>query len=464
MDTFSPSSDAFNRGPARELNLDGLVGPTHNYAGLAQGNLASGANANQVSNPKEAALQGLAKMKALADRGLLQGVLPPQERPHMATLHRLGFQGSDAAVLKQVSRDHPELLAAVSSASSMWAANAATVSPGADTGDHRVHFTPANLAASFHRSIEAEVTGRILRSIFTDDAWFAHHPPLPTVTQLGDEGAANHTRLCREHGSHGVEIFAYGQVALDSRAARPIRYPARQTLEASQAIARLHGLKPDHVVVTQQNPAAIDAGVFHNDVIAVGNENLLFYHESAFLNEEPLLAELQGKLGNTPLETIRVSTDQVSMKDAVASYLFNSQLLSTGQGMLLVVPAECRETASVNRYLDELLAADNPVTAVETLDLRQSMRNGGGPACLRLRVALSGEEVAAMNQGVLMTDGLYERLVAWVQGHYRDRLSPDDLADPMLLEECRHALDELTGILGLGSVYDFQRVSHVVHA
>lgn len=457
MQTYNPRDDGkSDRPPCRELNLDGLVGPTHNYAGLARGNLASSSNANQVSSPREAALQGLAKMKALADKGLMQGVLPPQERPHMPTLRRLGFSGSEEAILARVSQESPELLSAVSSASSMWTANAATVSPAADTADHRVHFTPANLASSFHRSLEANETGRILKSIFTDDAWFAHHSPLPSVSQFGDEGAANHTRLCGAHGKPGVELFVYGQIALDRRSAMPQRFPARQTLEASKAVARLHGLKPERVVFAQQNPDAIDAGVFHNDVIAVGNENLLFYHEQAFLNEQPLLAELQQKLGGTPLETIRVTSEQVPLEDAVSSYLFNNQLLSTDQGMLLVVPGECREIASVSRYLDAILVADNPIRAIETFDLRQSMRNGGGPACLRLRIALDSDAVAAMNQGVLLTDELYDRLVAWVQGHYREELTPADLADPLLLQESRHALDELTAILGVGSIYDFQ--------
>ena len=453
MDVYNPKETPKTR--TRELNLDGLVGPTHNYAGLARGNLASDLNANQVSRPKEAALQGLAKMKALADRGLLQGVLPPQERPHMPTLRRLGFTGSEETVLSRAA-SCPELLSAVSSASSMWVANAATVSPAADTADHRIHFTPANLASSFHRSLETMETARILKSVFSDEAWFAHHAPLPAVPQFGDEGAANHTRFCSSHGERGVELFVYGQKAFDNRGPKPRRFPARQTLEASQAVARLHGLKQERTVFAQQHPTAVDAGVFHNDVIAVGNENLLFYHEQAFLDEASLLSELRRKLGEMPLETLRVSADQVPLVDAVSSYLFNSQLLSVDGGMLLVVPAECREVETVDRFLDGLLADDNPLIGIETFDVRQSMRNGGGPACLRLRVALDDDALAAMNQGVLMTDDLHDRLVAWVQGHYRDELSPADLADPALLEESRHALDELTGILGLGSVYDFQ--------
>lgn len=441
---------------AVEVNFDGLVGPTHNYAGLSWGNVASKSNVHAVANPRQAALQGLAKMKALADRGYVQGVLPPHERPHLPTLKALGFVGTDAEILAQAAEDNPVMLAAVASASCMWTANAATVSPSSDTRDHRVHFTPANLAAKFHRSIEHVVTGRVLKSIFSDAAYFAHHPALPSVSQFGDEGAANHTRLCAAYGEPGVELFVYGDVAFDDHSYGPTLFPARQTREASQAIARLHGLKNGCAVFAQQNPKAIDAGVFHNDVIAVGNGNVLFYHEMAFLDEAQVLADIEARLKGTKLQAIRVSEADVPLGDAVASYLFNSQLLDTAEGMLLAVPGECRETPSVSRYLDRLITEGGPITRVEVFDVKQSMRNGGGPACLRLRVVLSDDELKAMHQGVLMTDALYERLTTWVEAHYRDAVSQADLADPMLLEESRKALDELTGILGLGTIYDFQ--------
>lgn len=441
---------------AIEANFDGLVGPTHNYAGLSWGNVASKSNVNAESNPREAALQGLAKMKRLADRGYVQGVLPPHERPHIPTLRQLGYSGSDAEILAAAARDNPVVLAAVSSASCMWTANAATVSASADTADHRVHFTPASLNAKFHRSIEHVVTGRALKAIFSDEAYFAHHPALPPVSQFGDEGAANHTRLCAAHGEPGVELFVYGATAFDDDAPAPQRFPARQTLEASQAIARLHGLDDRHAVFAQQNPAAIDAGVFHNDVIAVGNGNVLFYHQQAFLDEAQVLADIRQRLKGTELAPVRVAESDVPLADAVASYLFNSQLLNSPDGMLLAVPGECREIESVSRYLDGLVAGDGPITAVEVFDVKQSMRNGGGPACLRLRVVLRDDELQAMHQGVLLTDDLYQRLTAWVEAHYRDRLTQTDLADPLLLQECRHALDELTGILGLGMIYDFQ--------
>ncbi|MEM0912426.1 MAG: N-succinylarginine dihydrolase, partial [Pseudomonadota bacterium] len=267
---------------ALEANFDGLVGPTHNYAGLSFGNVASKANANSQSNPKQAALQGLAKMKALSDLGLLQGVLAPQQRPDVNCLRRLGFGGTEEQVLRSVYKKAPHLLMAVSSASSMWTANAATVSPSADTSDNKVHFTPANLTNKFHRSIEPDTTGNILRAVFKDDTHFHHHKHLPENDHFGDEGAANHTRFCRRFGETGVEFFVYGKHAFDETTPHPIKYPARQTFEASESIARLHGLKAEKTVYAQQNPDVIDQGVFHNDVIAVGSRNVMFYHESAF--------------------------------------------------------------------------------------------------------------------------------------------------------------------------------------
>jgi succinylarginine dihydrolase len=444
---------------AYEMNFDGLVGPTHNYGGLSYGNVASQSNSQAASNPKEAALQGLGKMKALMEMGFKQGVFAPQERQDVAALRSLGFAGTDAQVIAQAAKEAMPLLAAVSSASSMWTANSCTVSPSADTADGRVHFTAANLNCKFHRSIEHPTTSRVLGAMFASQQHFAHHAALPAVGQFGDEGAANHTRFCKGYGDAGVEFFVYGRSAFDSRYPAPARYPARQTLEASQAIARLHGLSDDGVVYAQQNPAVIDQGVFHNDVIAVGNGEVLFYHQDAFLDTERVLAELTAKLarrgGN--FQAVCVPRDAVTVDDAVRSYLFNSQLLTRADGnMLLIVPEECRNNANVWNYLQQLIGGNGPIREVKVFDLKQSMQNGGGPACLRLRVALKDNELAAVNPGVIMTPNLYETLTTWVGKHYRDRLAESDLADPQLLIECRTALDELTQILKLGAVYPFQ--------
>jgi succinylarginine dihydrolase len=437
------------------MNFDGLPGPTHNYAGLARGNLAAERNALQVANPREAALQGLAKMRALAARGVAQAVLPPQERPDVHALRTLGFAGSDAEVILRAGRDAPEVFAACCSAASMWVANAATVSASADCGDGRMHLTPANLVTYFHRSIEVATTTRVLRAIFADNARFHVHDPLPAAPQFGDEGAANHTRFAAGPEASAVDWFVYGRRAFGGGQA-PARYPARQTREASEAIARRHGLDPSRVVYTQQRPDTIDAGVFHNDVIAVGEGTFLFCHERAFVDQPAALEALAAAVG-PQFESIVVRSKELPVADAVATYLFNSQLLERGDGrFVLVAPAECIAHRPTAQLLERLVATGSPIAEVLPFDLRQSMRNGGGPACLRLRVPVTLAERAALRCNVAFDAALDAALDAWIRRHYRDRLAPPDLRDPALLDETRRALDELTLLLGLPPVYPFQ--------
>ena len=441
----------------REWNFDGLVGPTHNYGGLSPGNVASVSHGGAVSSPRAAALQGLEKMRFVHGLGVGQAVLPPHPRPSLAALRALGFAGRDEEVVARAAREAEHLLRLCSSASAMWAANAATVSPSADTADGRVHFTPANLVSHFHRALEAATTARVLRAIFADASHFAVHDPLPAAPQVGDEGAANHVRLSAKADARGAEMFVYGRAAYDTGAPAPRQYPARQTREASVAIARRHGLDPAHIVFAQQNPQAIDAGVFHNDVIAVGCGTVLLCHEHAYSNQDAVLAELAVKVGPA-FTPIVVAAAEVSVADAVATYLFNSQLLPRPDGrLLLVAPAECRSHPRVSAYVDRLLASDGPIAEVLTFDLRQSMRNGGGPACLRLAVPLTADERSAIGARVMLDDTLAAELDAWIRRHYRDRLAPENLGDPALLDESRRALDELTRMLRLPSIYPFQR-------
>ena len=442
-----------------EANFDGLVGPTHNYAGLSIGNVASLSNAKNTSSPRQAAKQGLSKMKALHDLGMVQGVLAPQERPDVYTLRRLGFSGSDAQVIAKAAKQAPAVFKAVCSASSMWTANAATISPSADTADGKIHFTPANLTNKFHRSLEPLTTGNILKAMFRNPEHFAHHSHLPDNDHFGDEGAANHTRLCSAYGKRGVELFVFGRYAFDSSKPAPKRFPARHTLEACEAVARLHGLSDEHVVYMQQHPDVIDQGVFHNDVIAVGNQNVLFYHRQAFVDSQAKLAELRRKFGDdSQLHLIEVRDNEVSVAEAVKTYLFNTQVITLPSGeMAIIAPTECQDSPAVSAYLAELTQRNTPIKQVHYYDVKQSMRNGGGPACLRLRVAMSEQEKQAVNQHVLMNEQLFTTLNNWVDKHYRDEISEADLADPQLLQESRSALDELTQILNLGSVYPFQQ-------
>jgi succinylarginine dihydrolase len=330
------------------------------------------------------------------------------------------------------------------------------VSPSADTGDARVHFTPANLVSHFHRALEAPTTTRILRAIFADERHFAMHDPLPAAPQFGDEGAANHTRFATADEAPGIELFVHGRAAFDVSAPAPQRYPARQTREAAEAIARRHRLDPARVVHAQQNPEAIDAGVFHNDVIAVGHRTTLFCHERAFVAQDTVLHALAERVGPgfTP---IVVRESEVSLADAVATYLFNSQLHTRRDGrLMLVAPIECERNPRVDAYLRAATARGGPFAEALMYDLAESMRNGGGPACLRLRVALTAAERDAISARVLLDDALAAELAAWIDRHYRDRLAPADLADPQLLDESRRALDELTRMLRLPPVYPFQ--------
>lgn len=421
-----------------EVNFDGLVGPTHHYGGLSSGNIASINHKAQISYPKQAALQGLKKMKTLADLGFKQAFLPPLRRPDLSVLRRLGFSGTDPQMIEAAWKASPELVSACYSASSMWTANAATVAPSADTADGKVHFTPANLISKFHRMLEASQTSEILKKIFHDERYFVHHEPLPSAQAFGDEGAANHSRLSLSYGQCGVHLFVFGHSAFE-KFPEPQKYPARQTLEASQAIVRLHGLSANSIVYAQQNPEAIDAGAFHNDVVAVANQDVLFCHEQAYVNQKQVLKELGDKID---LNLIQVSSQQVSLDEAVRTYLFNSQLLSLPSGgMMLVAPSECESSPAVSAYLALAL-----FEKIQYFDLRQSMQNGGGPACLRLRVVLTEEEIAACNQSYFINDQTYLKLTQWVDQYYRDCLSLEDLRDPSLLKESLLALESFYGM------------------
>jgi succinylarginine dihydrolase len=446
----------------REYNFDGLVGPTHNYAGLSHGNVASLTHAGQASNPRAAALQGLGKMRFVASLGVAQAVLPPHQRPSLPALRRLGYRGKDEEVIAQAAHD-PDLgdfpLRLASSAAAMWTANAATTVPAADAADGRLHIVPANLSAMFHRAIEAETTTRVLRAIFGDARRFEVHDPLPGTSHFADEGAANHTRLFSGASDGAVHLFAWGRRAFGGPSPRgePGKFPARQTWEASHAAARLLQSDPERSLFPQQDPAGIDAGAFHTDVLAVGNGNVLLLHERAFFEHEALLERLRALLGGD-LHSYVATGRELPVASAVAAYPFNSQLLTLPDGsMTIVAPVESREDERARDFLARVVQAGGPVKSLHHLDLRQSMENGGGPACLRQRVVLSDDDRAAVRARVFWDEALGAELEAWVRRHYRDRLVAGDLADPALARDTLTALDELTAILRLGSVYDFQR-------
>jgi succinylarginine dihydrolase len=428
-----------------EINFDGLVGPTHNYAGLSLGNVASARNAGAASQPRKAALQGLDKMEALMRLGLVQGLLPPHPRPNLAFLRSAGFAGAAQHICAAAYRADPILYANACSASAMWTANAATVSPAADTADGRTHFTVANLVSNLHRALEAPVTLRSLETAFANRDRFAVHPALGGGLAFSDEGAANFMRLAPAHGAPGLELFVYG---VD----RGGRFPARQSRRAFEAIARLHGLSSKRTLFVEQADAAIQAGAFHNDVVAVANENVLFAHELAFADPVGLAGDVRAAFPEAHLLT--VPDAQVSLESAIRSYLFNSQLVSLpGGGMALIAPSECQENPEVAAYLEALPALGTPIAAVHILDVRESMRNGGGPACLRLRVAVPEADVAAIDPRFLMTPDKLSALRAYIGQAYPAEARPDDLGDPAFHKTALDCLAGLLAVLDLADVY-----------
>jgi succinylarginine dihydrolase len=411
-----------------EINFDGIIGPSHNYAGLSLGNLASASHGGDISYPRAAALQGLAKMRHNLALGLVQGFLLPLPRPNAAFLNAIGADGSE----------DPRLLAAAWSASSMWTANAATVSPAPDTADGRCHLTAANLVTMAHRSQEWPDTLRQLRLAFADAAHFAVHDAVPPC--FGDEGAANHMRMTAGHGAPGLEIFVYGK----SGGA----FPARQHVEASRAVARLHGLDPARVLFAEQNPAAIAAGAFHNDVVAVANERVLFTHEQAFADPDATYAAIRAALPEA--EIVVVPAAAVSLGDAIRSYLFNAQLLTLPSGeMGLVIPLEAWEHERVRAWLDAMLASNGPIRQVLPVDVRQSMANGGGPACLRLRVVADPDKV---DPRFLLDQAKAERIEAVIAAHWPEQIAPVDLGNAALAANVVAARAALLAALDLAEL------------
>ena len=414
-----------------EINFDGIVGPSHNYAGLSLGNLASARHLGNVSYPRAAALQGLEKMRGNLALGLAQGFFVPLPRPDSGFLATVGLEG-DAG-------DHePQLRAMAWSASSMWTANAATVSPAPDTADGRCHLTPANLVTMPHRSIEWPDTQRQLRLAFADPSHFAVHGPVPPC--FGDEGAANHMRMAPSHDAPGVEIFVYGRPGG--------AFPARQHEQASRAVARVHGLSPGRCLFIEQNPQAIAAGAFHNDVVAVANGNVLFAHEQAFADRSAAEATIRAALPGAEFVTVPASA--VSLAEAVRSYLFNGQLVTLPSGeMALVIPDEAWTSAPVRAWLDAMLATNGPIRRVIPVDVRQSMANGGGPACLRLRVVA---DPATVDPRFLLSEAKADTIARVIAAHWPEQIDPADLGSDMLAASVRAARAALLNALNLAEL------------
>lgn len=435
-----------------EVIFVGLPGPTHNYGGLSADNVASSLNRGSISNPKQAALQALGLVRMLSQLGITAAILPPQLRPYLPEL-RKHFSGSDDQVIQQAAKENPALLEKMTSSSAMWTANAATVTAALDTTDGKLHLTVANLHTNLHRRIEALATHAVLSAIFAGVPDAVVHPPLDAVRGFRDEGAANHMRLAPSHSAPGLNVYVYGT---DGSADDPPT--ARQTFSASDEIRKQHALENRRALFVKQNPAVIAQGVFHNDVIAVSNTSVLLAHEAAYAGGMDDITRIENAYvlaTGKKLTSIVIKTSDLEVDEAVHTYFFNSQIITKKDGgMVIIAPTEVKDlyAGKAARLMEEIRSDDsNPIDTVHFADLRQSMNNGGGPACLRLRVPMTATQIQTMRASVqvLADEALLMAIEKLVENQYPSELAPEAIADPRLYATCRAVLSQLSGIMKL---------------
>ncbi len=439
-----------------EINIDGMIGPTHHYGGLGIGNLASLAHRDQVSNPRQAALEGLAKAKLVSELGIPQFIWLPPARPNRELFDSLGFPGDLVEQTKAAYHSDRRILSAAFSSAFMWAANSATVTPATDASDGRYHFSPANLISSLHRASEAHERSLNFANTFSDPTWHRIHEPLPSITAWRDEGAANHMRLSDPSGEIAFNIFVYGDDdsadtqncdnPAGSQVSRGMTFMARHTKTASEAIARRHCLDPETTFFLRQHPKAISSGVFHNDVIATSHEGILIHHEHAFIDAEEDLVRLERVFAERvgkPLLRILVPDDELTLTDAVKSYLFNSQVLTPQTKsrveqkprMVFVCPQQCQEMEAAKRILHNFVSdPNNPIDEIKFVGVGQSMAGGGGPACLRLRVPCDERTLRQLPFNGRMNANLFDALSAVVEKNYPDQVTLASFCDDRFLE------------------------------
>ena len=436
-----------------EFNFDGLIGPTHNYSGLSEGNIASFNNSKKTSSPLNAALQGLEKMKLLIDLGIPQGIFLPHERPNLNFLRSHGFLGSDTEIVASAGKNSNLLLNQSYSASSMWAANAATFSPSIDSQDSIAHITPANLFSMPHRRIEAEFTYQQLNIIF-NRSHFKIHKPINPSDLMGDEGAANHLRITNHHLDKGIQIFVYGRDSFQES----LNVVARQSKAASEYIANSHKLDMEQTFFLKQNMKAINSGSFHNDIVSLSTENVFIFHEEAFNDSKNEIKKIRSAFkAEDECFFIEILKNDIPLDILVNSYLLNSQLVRNPSGdMTFIMPFEVKNYSECTEWLARI-KENSPIKDFKYIDIKQSMMNGGGPACLRFKIVVNENEFNNINPNFLLTPVLIKKLESLIKNSYRDTLEIRDLADPELINESYTILDNLTQIFKTGSIYNFQK-------
>ena len=439
-----------------DRSREGLVGPQHLFGGLSLGNLASMNHAEIPSSPRAAALESLSKMEILLDRDIPVAVYLPQPRLCWRSLRRLGFHGSKEELLAQASKtEHSIWLRRCSSSSNMWAANAATIIPSNDSLDEQTHIIIANLSAMYHRSIEAPYTTAYFEEVFASHRDIQIHEALAAHSELGDEGAANHTRLSID--STFLHLFAYGKLTdtVGTTTSKSKPFPARQAFEASSAVARLGQLKEDNALFLKQSEYGIRSGAFHTDVLAVGAAHVFLMHEAAFEDLDSSIQKIKAKLPE--LHIVCATEKELPIKNAVAAYPFNSQLIKISEKQFLLIAPEESETDPFCRRFLERCQHDLAQKAQIDLELiytslKQSMSNGGGPACLRLRLLLPEKTIEKLKNTVLLDHSKLAQLRQIVQNRYPSRFTIAQLSDALVHDYNAETIDEICSLFAVNSL------------
>ena len=96
---------------------------------------------------------------------------------------------------------------------------------------------------------------------------------------------------------------------------------------------------------------------------------------------------------------------------------------------LLGVLVETEHNAPARAFLDRLLAGNGPVHRVVPVDVRQSMANGGGPACLRLRVVA---DPATIDPRFLLDEAKAEIIERAIAGAWPEQIDTADIGKETL--------------------------------
>ncbi|SEI00219.1 succinylarginine dihydrolase [Rheinheimera pacifica] len=423
-----------------QLNISELPGPTFMYSGLSKDNVASVQNKHLVANPLKFAQLSLQRMRLLLDEGVPQVIFPPHRRPDMQALEVCGFTGDMSHMISSADKFSNGYLESLLAASSVWTANAATVTPSADSEDGKVHITTANLNSHYHRSIEASQTHAKLARLFSDDKFFCLHQALPGHSRFSDEGAANHMRFHVEAENRGLNVFVYS-----NDPDNPEFVQGRQTLWASKAICQLHALPDSKVLLQKQSKEAISRGIFHNDIISMNSHDLLVFHQQAYEDHESLIEKLMAQ----GICCVEIKAEEFSLEHALKTYFFNSEFISGKDGgLVLVMSKSCQHDAKVQVQLDRIQTAYSKEIKTMYVDLDDSLRNGGGPACLRLRVQLNQEQFSAIPSQFLLTQNKLEALQEVVTRFYRESLSYEDVLTEIFQRNLQPVYTKLEQILG----------------